>query len=88
MAGKSNSGAVSFGERRFVNRTKNLEGFDRLPKAIKKAIAEGEITWATDNILSVMRKRKLKTQDVVELIRDKNRENYLAAYPGIEEYLS
>lgn len=86
MVRNTNTGTIVAPTRK-VGLRKNMAGYDKLPKVLRKAIAEGEVSWGTDDIIYVMRKKRLKAKDIIERLNRLNRENYLAAYPGIEKYL-
>lgn len=65
----------------------SMDGYDSLPKSVRRVIAEGEIKWATDNVKANMLRRKMRVADVVKHVREMNRKAYLATYPGIENHV-
>jgi hypothetical protein len=46
--------------------------YDRLPKAVRKALQDCENNWSAISVANYMRKRKIKAADMVALIREKD----------------
>ena len=53
----------------------NMRAFDKLPKAVRLALHESAVNWSAAGILyDGIRKRKLKTADIVALIARRDAE--------------
>jgi hypothetical protein len=83
----SNAGAEIPGVSRNVRATRKdrFEAFDKLPKKVRQALAAGEADWCPISVRKGARKRKMRVNDLVQRIRERNYQIWCHSYPGIEE---
>ena len=54
----------------------NMRAFDKLPKSVRQALHESAFNWSAAGILQDgIRKRKLKADEIVALIKRRDAEN-------------
>jgi len=64
-----------------------FNAFDQLPKAVRKALSEGEVDWAPTSILRTYRKLQGpdKAKVLIGMLQEGNRNVHRDAYPGLSD---